>query len=328
MIVPRYFLFFAALLTLLVTALPATAESPFPQCAGGSIYFTAHTIDSLLFQNPDLYHDLYVYKCITTVVLTADSGGEAANHTRVLELERGLENAYKFMSDASSGDADDNQSLSALTEVKTVANDTTIQIGEHTISASPLLGRSNVQIIYLRLPQSEYLGKGYKAYSEESLAKLYNSEIPHISTTDRKVTYTLQHVKDIITTIIRDRRANNIRMLNYFEALSTDEEGDQLDHPDRTVSAKLVMNVMEDVGFNGNVKVYASDSLRMLRNNLNTPDYIKKVDAFFEYAKHDPDMCQSLDECGQRRQNLDVSKTKYAEVDHVAEFLKREYYVE
>ena len=64
---------------------------------------------------------------------------------------------------------------------------------------------------------------------------------------------------------------------------------------------------------------YASDSLRMLRNNLNTPDYIKKVDAFFEYAKHDPD---------QRRQNLDVSKTKYAEVDHVAEFLKREYYVE
>ncbi|KAH8634688.1 hypothetical protein IG631_10088 [Alternaria alternata] len=66
----------------------------------------------------------------------------------------------------------------------------------------------------------------------------------------------------------------------------------------------------------------------MLRNNLNTRDYIKKVDAFFEYAKHDPDMCQSLDECGQRRQNLDVSKTKYAEVDHVAEFLKREYYVE
>jgi hypothetical protein len=38
---------------------------------------------------------------------------------------------------------------------------------------------------------------------------------------------------------------------------------------------------------------YTSDSLRMLRNNLNTPDYIKKVDAFFEYAKHDPDMVHS-----------------------------------
>ena len=109
--------------------------------------------------------------------------------------------------------------------------------------------------MYLRLPQSEYFGKGYNAYSEESLAKLYNSEIPQISTTDGKVTYTLQHVKDIIATIIRDRRANDIHMLNYFEALNTDE-GDQLDHPDRVVSAKLVMNVMEDMGFNGNVKVY------------------------------------------------------------------------
>jgi len=36
---------------------------------------------------------------------------------------------------------------------------------------------------------------------------------------------------------------------------------------------------------------YACDSLRILSiNNLETPDYIKKVDAFFEYAKRDPDM--------------------------------------
>jgi hypothetical protein len=31
--------------------------------------------------------------------------------------------------------------------------------------------------------------------------------------------------------------------------------------------------------------------MRILRNdNLHTPDYIKKADAFFEYAKLDPDM--------------------------------------
>jgi hypothetical protein len=38
---------------------------------------------------------------------------------------------------------------------------------------------------------------------------------------------------------------------------------------------------------------YASDSLKMLHNNLDTPDYIKKVDAFLKYAKHDPDMVRS-----------------------------------
>ena len=138
------------------------------------------------------------------------------------------------------------------------ANHTTVQIGEHTISASSLFGRSNVQILYLRLPQSKYFGKGYKAYYEESLARLYNADIPHITTTDGKANYTVQQLKDIIATIIHSRQANDIRMLNYFEALNTNGEGDQLDHADRLVSAKLVMNAMEDVGFSGNVKVYVS----------------------------------------------------------------------
>ena len=48
-----------------------------------------------------------------------------------------------------------------------------------------------------------------------------------------------------------------------------------------------------DYGRRVNSARYASDSLRMLQNNLNTPDYIKKVDAFFEYAKYDPDMVRS-----------------------------------
>lgn len=38
---------------------------------------------------------------------------------------------------------------------------------------------------------------------------------------------------------------------------------------------------------------YACDALRDLENNLHTPDYIKKLAAFFEYAKHDPDMVGS-----------------------------------
>ena len=35
---------------------------------------------------------------------------------------------------------------------------------------------------------------------------------------------------------------------------------------------------------------YACDALRNLKNNLHTSDYIKKLAAFFEYARHDPDM--------------------------------------
>ncbi|KAI4667505.1 uncharacterized protein J4E79_002193 [Alternaria viburni] len=348
MIAPRCFSVYAALLTVLATAaLSATADSPFP-CTGGSIYFTGHTVDGLLFQNPDLYHDLYVFKCVTTVVFAADSGGEVANNTRVRELERGLEDAYKFMSDVASVRPDGTQSISSSNEeaprkapqetlilhnetnqYTTVANETTVQIGKHTIVSSSLLGLSNAQILYLRLPDSTYFGEGYKAYGEESLKKLYSADISEITTTDGKATYTIDDLKDIIATILRDRRANQIRVMNYQSALSTDNDDDQLDHADRIVSAKLVMDVVEEEEIGGNVTAYACDSMRILStNNLETPDYIKKVDAFFEYAKRDPDMCQSLDECGQRRQNIkDPSKVKYNEVDHVANFLKREYYI-
>jgi len=51
----------------------------------------------------------------------------------------------------------------------------------------------------------------------------------------------------------------------------------------------LVLRSHEDT--HANDARYACDSLRILStNNLETPDYIKKVDAFFEYAKRDPDM--------------------------------------
>jgi hypothetical protein len=242
--------------------------------ASGSIYFTGHTVDSLLFQNPDLYHDLYVFKCVTTVVFTSDSGGEAANTTRMQELERGLEDAYKFMSDVSSISPDGAQSTSHPKDAAprktlqdicmlpsktdqsiTVANETTVQIGNNTVVASPLLGLSNVQILYLRLPDSTYFGEGYKAYREESLRKLYSADISEITTIDGEATYTVDDLKDLIATILRGRRANDIRLMNYHAALSTDYDDDQLDHADRIISAKLVMDVMNEEDIDGNVMV-------------------------------------------------------------------------
>lgn len=35
---------------------------------------------------------------------------------------------------------------------------------------------------------------------------------------------------------------------------------------------------------------HGCDEVRNQEVNLNTPDYINKVNAFFEYAKYDPDM--------------------------------------
>jgi hypothetical protein len=59
------------------------------------VYFSAHPVDGLLYQSPDLFHDLYVYKCVTTFVFTAGDRGVTGNFSASLEL--GLEAAYAHM---------------------------------------------------------------------------------------------------------------------------------------------------------------------------------------------------------------------------------------
>ncbi|EFQ94382.1 hypothetical protein CFE70_000916 [Pyrenophora teres f. teres 0-1] len=342
MLAPLRFSFLAILLAVLLTAaLASTPTSPFP-CTGGSVYFTAHTVDGLLFQNPDLLRDLFVFKCVTTVVFNADTGGEAANGTRMLQLERGLEAAYWNMS----GLASSSSAAAAVTA-------TTVQIGKYNISASPILGLENAQILYLRLPESStFYGQGYQAYGKETLKKLYSADISAISSTDGRNRYTVTELKDVVATILRFRRAKDIRVLDYADSFSvTDTDDVQLEHADRVASAKIVVDVVREEGIPGTVKgyvetndddddgdddddndgvlmrsSYACDALRNLKNNLHTPDYIKKLAAFFVYARHDPDMCQSLQECGDRLRKINAYTDDYYEGNHIYEFLKREYY--
>ncbi|KAL5453513.1 hypothetical protein PMIN06_005409 [Paraphaeosphaeria minitans] len=68
-------------------------------CPGGNIYFVAHPVDVLLYQNPDLYHDIHTFKCTTVVMLTTgDRGVKDTNFTDSLEL--GLQASYNFMAGA------------------------------------------------------------------------------------------------------------------------------------------------------------------------------------------------------------------------------------
>ncbi|KAF1832309.1 hypothetical protein BDW02DRAFT_430119 [Decorospora gaudefroyi] len=332
MLAQRFLSFFLALLTLVAVA--AATASPF-LCTGGSIYFTANTADSLLYHNPDLLHDLYVFKCVTTVVFTADSGGDAANHTTVLEHERGLEEAYKFMNDASyrlakttRDNSDSEQSAHPESgKEELVRTETMIKVGKHNITASSLGGMPNAQILYLRLPASTQTGQGYEAFGNETLKRLYKKQIPHITTTDGTAMYTLDDMKDVISTILRDRKANTLRVLNHLASLLADDDDDvEVEHPDRIVSAKLVVDVVKEEQIKGSIQAYASDFMRKLDANLNTADFNDKAATYFEYAKRAPDRCQSLKECADRLKDAQAASHPYDEQDYISRFLKREYY--
>ncbi|UPX09927.1 uncharacterized protein EKO05_0000604 [Ascochyta rabiei] len=174
-------------------------------CTGGSLYFTAHPTDIFLYQNPSLFHELYVYKCVTTVVFTSGDRGIVGNHSR--SLEQGMEAAYSWMSG-------DNETWQT----------STLRIGESDLKLSTHSEAFNMQIVYLRLPDGGPAGRGYEVHNRESLRKLYRGDIETIATTDGNATYTLESLKDLVAAILLESNATNVRVLDYKTGVPDDED--------------------------------------------------------------------------------------------------------
>jgi len=239
---------------LLVTALFAHAssvEKPF-SCTGyvtrtssnananshsGSIYFNAHPADGLLYQNPNLLHDIYVFKCVTTIVMTSGNRGSDSNFSR--SLERGIQESYALMANLRI----DNPAM----------QETMVRVGTHDLHSWSLRGMRNIQIIYLRLPDGAPSGHGYDATGSASLSKLYYKEIDSITTTDGNATYTLRDIKELIAFILYDRKPNVVHILNH-QAKLFDAHSASSDHADHIVSAKLVRGVVAAEKINATVK--------------------------------------------------------------------------
>lgn len=186
-------------------------------------------MDGLLFQSPDLLHDLYVFKCVTTVVLTSGDRGAGGNFS--LSLERGLQQAYAHMT--------------GLLVSDPALDEKVIAVGTHHVPSWSLRGVPNIQILYLRLPDGAPSGQGHDMHGGQSLAKLYNKEIDSVTTTDGETVYTLRELKELIAYILRTRKPNDIRILND-KAAKPDwkPHAEQLDHADHVVSAKLVHGIV------------------------------------------------------------------------------------
>ncbi|KAH7390632.1 hypothetical protein BKA66DRAFT_568572 [Pyrenochaeta sp. MPI-SDFR-AT-0127] len=281
-------------------------------CTGGTIYFVAHPVDSLLFQNPDLFHDLYVLKCVTTVVFTAGDRNMIGNFT--LSLERGLEEAHAWMA--------------GLSPPVPARKEATIQIGNYRVPLYSLNTMPNIQMLYLRLPDGAPTGRGYDTNGGESLKKLYNMEIKRITAIDGTATYRLKDLMDLIATVLHKRQPNDVRVLNY-KGLSSDDNADSSDHADHVVSAKIVMDVIERERLNVKVQAYAGNFMRKLEANLipSHPDMEKKTGAFFKYAEYDEHMCQSIEECEERLKEGNNEVFLDEDVKYAAQYLEREYYV-
>jgi hypothetical protein len=130
----------------------------------GAVYFSAHPVDGLLFQNPDLSHDLYVWKCVTTVVMTSGDRGMDNNFSQ--SLEYGLQHFYALMADLP-------------VEKATIEETTVVRVGN--LRSWSLEGMRNIQLVFLRLPDGSSYDRGCDTHKRESLSRLYDKDIDSIT---------------------------------------------------------------------------------------------------------------------------------------------------
>ncbi|KAF2027228.1 hypothetical protein EK21DRAFT_114996 [Setomelanomma holmii] len=299
-----------------VTALSVrgnSEEKPL-SCTGGTIYFSAHPVDGLLYQNPDLLRDLYVLKCVTTVVFTSGDRGIEGNFSQ--SLERGLQEAYVLMA--------------GIPVSNPTREEATIRVGTHDVHSWSLRGMPNIQILYLRLPDGSPSGEGYHLSGRRSLSQLYRKEIGSITSTDGNATYTLRDLKELVGFILHTRKPKDVRVLNHKATLSNGPQPiAPADHTDHIVSAKLVHSVFVSERINGTIQAYGGNVVRKFEANLNASRraFAKKATAFFKYAAYDEQMCHSLDECSNRLDDGGDEVHAEDDVRYVADYLGREYYV-
>jgi hypothetical protein len=131
-------------------------------------------------------------------------------------------------------------------------SDTRVKLNGKSVLSRSLKEIPNVQILYLRLPDGRTDGEGYDANESESLKKLYKKKIKTIAAIDGTEKYTLEDLKDLIATMLKQRNPHDIRVLDFKISVPEDNE-ECYDHTDHSISARLVVDVVKQDNIKGNL---------------------------------------------------------------------------
>ena len=236
------------------------------------LYIVAHEDDALLFQNPDMQHDISAGKCVTTVFLSAGVAGESAAYWG------GRETGAKAASAQMAGVPN------SWTQIDPA-------IPGHTVAMFTLDGNTKVALAFLRIPSGNIDGNGFDTTGHVSLQKLWENNIPSISPVDGSPLYTRQ---DLIDTMLAFMVSTNPSRINTQDFIGNLGEGDHSDHYATAFFVKTahesfttphtLYSYFEYMKWQNDVNVFGDD----LTNNQNT---------FFTYSPFDNHVCQTIDAC-------------------------------
>jgi hypothetical protein len=233
------------------------------RCALGqdtvAFYFAAHEDDWQLFMNPNAYHD--VQKESTKVVfvyVTAGDAGDGAGtaesaHPYYLARENGAKASLQFMADARKSPVSPADSIASLSG--------------HAIRRWHY--RDTVSY-FLRLPDGNMDGTGYKNTGRGTLKRLHDKAIPDITAVDGSAVYQgWGDLKDTLRTLIDEERGRAANV--WINIPDTDTAKNPGDHSDHQHMAQGVLEAIADLPCI-NKALYLDYVVMHMRENLSAPD--------------------------------------------------------
>jgi LmbE family N-acetylglucosaminyl deacetylase len=261
-----------ATLAALALAAPGVASAA---CTGGTMYVVAHADDTLLFQSPDLLHDIQAHACVHSVVLTAGDAGRPQSYWSRREL--GMQAAYAQMA----GVAD-------------TWTTSTVSAAGRSITRRSLTG-TDLSIDFLRLPDGGYPdGAGTPAYGSQSIRELWSGDISSISAVSGGTSYTRTGLMDALGSLMTQAAPAKIAAQDYLGGF------DDGDHPDHHAAAYFTREAHKRYTQPHTLVAYGDYTIAYMAPNVIGADLTAKSSAFYTYTPFDTLVCQTPSACAGR----------------------------
>lgn len=275
------------------TVLPVPVSGlPYTTCSAATIMnVVAHQDDDLLFINPDTLHDIQAGNCLRSVYITAGDAGEG--ETYWLSREKGIEAAYSAMLGIS---------------VPWVQRTVTLPTGQYLTVANPYHS-PQVTLIFMRLPDGNLSGQGFKATHYASITRLYNGNLPTIRSVDGQSTYTAPQIVETLATLMDVYGPREVRTQSTLSSTAVRDHSDHRTVGYLTSEAFQVYNAkIKDTS----IAYYRGYPVRGLAQNVIGPNLDAKLSVFLAYSKYDDGVCHTEEECANPHNNYSA-------------YLRREY---
>jgi LmbE family N-acetylglucosaminyl deacetylase len=238
-----------------------------------TLNIVAHPDDDLLFQNPDILHDIDADRQVYTVYLTAGDAGQDSKYWT--GRQEGIMEAYATMAG-----------------MPNTWDAVALSVGGKDILRYTLRDR-DISLVFMHLPDENSDGDGFDSTGHETLEKLWKNSIPSIRTVDDEsdIRFTSDDLIKTLRQLMDQLQPDSINSLDFIRPYGLG------DHSDHTSTGLFANEAAKLSSFPGDVEAHVGYPIKDFVANVTGDDLDRKRAAFYTYGKNDIHACASEVAC-------------------------------